>query len=137
MELLVVSAGGAVVTLAVTGLLYVVFRDRWGGQRSSGRVATTTPPDRVLEAAVAIGRQRLKASVVEERRGRVQLKIPVTWRSWGERVEVHACSAPEGSGWTEVEVTSRSRLRTTVLDWGENRANVETLLAGIDALGEV
>lgn len=132
---LVGAATGAVVTAAVVllvlVLVFVLFRDRWGGRSAAGRATTDRPPDAAILSAVRAAESELRATVVVQEPERVELRVPVSWRSWGERVVV-AAERPSGpGGWTEVTVDSSSRLRTTLLDWGRNRSNVDVVLRAV------
>jgi hypothetical protein len=52
----------------------------------------------------------------------------MTLRSWGEVVRVTAHAREHG---TVLNVQSRSKVSITLADWGKNRRNVETVLAGL------
>jgi len=61
--------------------------------------------------------------------GWIVAKAPMSFRSWGERVEV-VVGAPDSS-WAYVTVSSRSIFG--LIDWGKNRENVERVVDGITA----
>lgn len=55
----------------------------------------------------------------------VEAKVGTSWRSWGEVVIARVADAtPEGR---LVHLTSRPRLRTTVVDYGKSHANLEAV----------
>ena len=62
---------------------------------------------------------------------KVRLSFPWTWRSWGEKLTIQIEDE------SRVLIRSRSKVWTTLIDWGKNRANVnwawhhlQTALAG-------
>jgi hypothetical protein len=48
-----------------------------------------------------------------------------SWASWGERVTIRLEGLPEGG--TLVDIHSRPRLSTTLIDYGKNQRNVDRL----------
>ena len=58
--------------------------------------------------------------------GRLDAKTGMTWKAWGERISfgVQRISDTE----SEIEVTSRPIIRTTLIDYGKNLENVEEIL---------
>ena len=58
--------------------------------------------------------------------GRIEAKAGMTWKTWGERIsfDVRKISDRE----SEVEVSSRPIIRTTLVDYGKNLENVERIL---------
>lgn len=55
----------------------------------------------------------------------MEVKTGISLRSWGEKLRIEL--APEGSG-TRVSVSSASRLKTTLIDYGKNNENVNAIL---------
>jgi hypothetical protein len=60
----------------------------------------------------------------------VGARIPWSWRSWGEDLDVTIIREDAES--TDIIVKSTSSVKTTIVDWGKNRINVDKLLAQID-----
>jgi hypothetical protein len=59
------------------------------------------------------------------------VNVPAALRSWGERV---SCTVePTGSG-SRIVVHSRSRVSTTLFDWGKNGDNVEQVIVALRQL---
>ncbi len=56
----------------------------------------------------------------------LEARVNGTWASWGERIE---CRVTPADGATEVSIRSRPALRTTIVDYGKNRENVERIRA--------
>ena len=67
--------------------------------------------------------KRAKVDQSDEQAGVVELKVGVSFKSWGERVRIEL--SPEGEGSTRAQVTSRASLKTTMADYGKNRDNVQ------------
>ena len=60
----------------------------------------------------------------------VGARIPWSWRSWGEDLDVTIIGEDAES--IDIIVKSMSSVRTTIFDWGKNRINVDKLLTQID-----
>lgn len=85
---------------------------------------------RAAEAAVA---QAFFAPPSVHRQGSVtvlEVRTPMSWRSFGERVRIELAPA-RGDG-VLVRVGSRPTIRTTLVDYGKNRMNVEAVRAGME-----
>jgi hypothetical protein len=54
-----------------------------------------------------------------------------SFRSWGERV---SCTVEPTQAGSRIVVRSRSRLSTTLLDWGKNGDNVEHVIGALRRL---
>jgi hypothetical protein len=80
---------------------------------------------RCVSAAEAIPRGKLKQADESERR--VELKTGLSIKSWGERMVLELES--QGEAATSVQVSSRSWVPTTLVDYGKNRDNVERVIA--------
>ena len=74
-------------------------------------------------ATKRIPRARLRSSTAD----RVEVAVGMTFKSWGEVVVI---TAPARGDETVLRIESRSRLPTLV-DWGKNQRNVETVLEGL------
>jgi hypothetical protein len=71
------------------------------------------------EALIVIGG---RISVRDQAAGRLEATIPVSLKSWGEKVQVNVSGV---DGDVLVQVKSTSRLRTTLFDMGKNADNVK------------
>ena len=60
--------------------------------------------------------------------GRLEAIFPISWRSWGETVGVDVLGV---DGDALVQIKSRSRLPTTLIDWGKNGENVRRFLSAL------
>lgn len=76
---------------------------------------------RSLSATDALKRAKVDQS--DEQAGVVELKVGISFKSWGERVRIEL--SPEGEGSTRAHVASRAALKTTMADYGKNRDNVQ------------
>jgi hypothetical protein len=74
-----------------------------------------------VSAPEAFPRAKLKEA--DEQARRVELKVGMSFKSWGERVTIEL--APEGDGATRAEIGSRASLGTTMVDYGKNYDNVQ------------
>lgn len=57
---------------------------------------------------------------------RIVYSSPISWFSWGEVVALEVSSS-DGDN-VEVEIRSRCKLITQIIDWGKNRKNVTRLV---------
>jgi hypothetical protein len=76
--------------------------------------------------------RRAKVTAVEEADRIVMLRVGMSWRSWGERVELRL--HPQSPSVTDVIVTSRPVFPWTLVDYGVNAGNVERVLEWLRAL---
>jgi hypothetical protein len=53
-------------------------------------------------------------------------RVGMSWASFGEHIE---CRVQPGDGGSTLEIRSRPALRTTIVDYGKNRENVERIRA--------
>jgi hypothetical protein len=79
---------------------------------------------RAQESALRIHRSHLRTSTDEA----VEVVVGMSLRSWGEVVRI---TAREHGQVTLLHIESRSRVAITLVDWGKNRRNVETVLEGL------
>ena len=73
---------------------------------------------------------RLRARLEEtgdDRRLRFQTRM--SWKSFGEVIDIRL--EPLSATSTGVEIKSRARIRTTVVDYGKNHENVELLIGAL------
>ncbi len=87
----------------------------WQGTISGGPAGI----DDVVRGSIA-GVRGMK--VVDSLEGRIVARHRFGIWSWGEDVEVSWRPATEGI--LDITITSASRVRTTLVDWGQNRRNV-------------
>jgi hypothetical protein len=124
---------------AVAVLALLVARAMRGQGRSVCVASFTTaaPPEHVL-AALAQGAESIPhASVLGRTRTRLEASVGASRASWGEVIEAEVRPpAPPSDGVTAVVVESRSKLGSTLLDWGKNQRNVDALLEAVDRLDE-
>jgi len=80
--------------------------------------------ERCLSAADPIPRASLKDANEDERR--ITLKVPLSLKSWGERVVLRLHEA--GPSATAVEVTSKASFPLTLADYGKNAQNVQQVV---------
>ena len=68
-----------------------------------------------------------KCRILEESRinGKINAKAGVTWKTFGDRIEFIVTRIDENS--TEIEVSSRPAIRTTLVDYGKNLENVQII----------
>ncbi len=80
---------------------------------------------RSLSAAEAFKKAKLHES--DEAARRVELKVGMSMKSWGERVSIELTADDEST--TTAQVSSRASLGTTMIDYGKNHDNVEQVKA--------
>ena len=85
--------------------------------------------DRAFDLVIA-GLERVKnCKITLENReaGRIEAEAGQTWKSWGEVItaEIHL-TEDEG---TRVSVSSRSQVKTTLIDFGKNQENIRAILS--------
>ncbi len=96
------------------------------------RITVPLPPEQALAACRAAVEQVPKATGVQlDTQTTLQARVGMTWRSNGERIR---CSVRPVDGGSEVEIHSRPWLRTTLLDLGKNRENVDRIRAALEEL---
>lgn len=61
--------------------------------------------------------------------GVLRAAVPISIYSWGENVELFVIE--DGPGATHVMVTSQSKVRATLIDWGKNRRNAKRILGAL------
>ncbi|BCB89330.1 hypothetical protein Psuf_066430 [Phytohabitans suffuscus] len=86
-----------------------------------------TPPEAFRRVGEVLG--RTFGGPVEQVSGtELAVTTVVNLRSWGERV---SCVVEPSGGGSRVVVRSRSRLSTTLFDWGKNGDNVERVISAL------
>jgi hypothetical protein len=77
-----------------------------------------------LEAPTAVRRASLKDT--DEETHTITVKVPISFKSWGERVTLQL--RPAGPDATTVEVTSTASFPLTMADYGKNAQNVQQIV---------
>ncbi len=77
-----------------------------------------------------------KCKIQNENRsqGKIVTKAGMTWKTWGDVISFEICKT--GNDGIQVEVSSRPALRTTLVDYGKNLENVETIVGFLNAYDE-
>ena len=123
---------GGMMTVVI-GLPHLLRARRFGvaGALSVNQAATATiavPVNVAVKAAESV-LARMRARSIRTTRDGVPVilaRMPISFRSFGERVRVSFASTSEGS--VRVDVQSRPWLRTTICDYGKNLENIEVFL---------
>lgn len=137
MGLFVSWSGGVIGAVVFGGVFVAIIRAMSRAARRTvpgvsapaqvGHLALERSPEDVLVTALEAVRS-LQVTRVTEDDGVVTGHTRVSWRSWGEVVTVQVRAAGGGS---DVRVGSRPRLRTTLVDYGTARRNVETVVRAL------
>jgi hypothetical protein len=85
--------------------------------------------DRLLTDVVKILENGWRPRRLTKHQDSVSARIPLSWRSWGDDLDVRVTHEDAES--VTVTVTSTAVLKTTLIDWGKNQSNVKKLLAEI------
>lgn len=91
-------------------------------------VALALPPEEALarcRAALEANRH-FRDVRVDPASGTVNARSRMSWASFGEVIE---CRVQPGDGGSTLEIRSRSAVRSTIVDYGKNRENVERIRA--------
>lgn len=109
------------------------------GVQSSGKVEFKFPINTVFHTIVdAAGKNQLTPYALDgadESAGRVALTSGASFSSWGEKIVIQLTD--NGNGTTSAVITSASRVKTTLVDYGRNSRNVRKIATEIaQALNE-
>ena len=125
---------GVLMALVLGTMQVVGFRNAPRGASLSPKqardVAVVTGPDladRILSALRTLPAEVTGADVPA---GRYAARTRRTWTGWGEEVVVQLTGDPARPVAT---IASRPRLRTTMVDYGKGRRNVEHVVRALDA----
>lgn len=99
--------------------------------RQSGRLHLLGTVDELRGHALEVLRALPARKVHVDEPNRVTGRTGTTWRSWGELLSIELEPAAAG---TSVVVRSRPRVRTTLVDYGKGRRNVEALTTHLQTL---
>jgi hypothetical protein len=75
---------------------------------------------------------RVHMDSVDSGAGKIHAQAGMTWKSWGESIDVSI--VPGSAGGSVVTVESRPAMSSTILDYGRNLENVETIARSIEDL---
>ena len=79
----------------------------------------------------ALDNMALREVQSDESSGAITAKTKMTWKSFGEIIDIRIIGLNENK--TRIEVQSRPLLRTTMVDYGKNLENIEKILTSISA----
>lgn len=92
-------------------------------------ISLHVPCDRAFDLCAATMDLIIKCSIQEVNRpqGRIIAKAGINWKTWGDTItfDIHSMSDKD----TEVKVSSRPTSWTTLVDFGKNLQNVETIIS--------
>lgn len=84
-------------------------------------------------AAAALGLLKPRSVVVSETGDvRITASTRMTWKSFGERIEV--CALPLGVGQSTLHISTRPIVRFTIVDYGKGLNNLDRLTASLSGL---
>lgn len=121
--------------LWITGKINAKAIEKRGIAKSDGPVSSESihvraHPNEVIDIIIGTTEQIPRARVMRSDQRGLDIQMGMSFRSWGERVQVEV--TPQEVG-TSVTVTSRPALRMTLFDYGKGQENVRRLM---DALNE-
>lgn len=90
-------------------------------ERRGSLVVASSPTQAFHRAERVLRRLGGEITRSDPQAGRIEAKLPMSARSWGERVHVDVAG---DEGEVLLTVVSRSRLPTTLFDFGKNADNV-------------
>ncbi len=87
------------------------------------------PYDKLFDLCVISLGLVKKCRIREENRsqGRIVAKAGINWKTWGDTISFDINRMNDG--YTDVKVSSRPTARTTLVDYGKNLENVETIVS--------
>jgi hypothetical protein len=86
---------------------------------------------RCQQVADAIPKSKLKRT--DDSANTIELRTKVSIKSFGEKVELDL--VPEGERATLVRVSSQAVVPTTLVDYGKNQANVNSVVSWLQSIG--
>jgi len=98
------------------------------GVHHTRTVELRLPYDRAFNLCIESLKLIKKCNVQKEDRshGKIIAKACATWKSWGEIISFDICKIDDER--TQVTVSSRPVLRTTLVDYSKNLENVESII---------
>ena len=79
----------------------------------------------LLDSAADILQQHWRLRRLQRKPGAVVARTKISFLSWGDDIRVEVTS--EAAQPAAVAISSQSVIKTTIIDWGVNRRNVERL----------
>lgn len=120
---------GFAITLAVIGF---ALRGRRACLYEADLLLAAPPAQALQRCLQALTLLDPGAKVLLADEERVEARLPLSWKSWGERIRFELTPTPEG---TRVRAGSWCRLPTNLADWGRNQENVRRLVAALELSG--
>ena len=71
-------------------------------------------------------RQKYKVKTKDSLGGRINAKAGMSWKTWGEIITFSVNKKDENV--MQIEISSRPSVRTTLVDYGKNIANVNSIV---------
>ena len=69
--------------------------------------------------------ERSNVKTADSSTGKIEATVGWSWKSWGEKIAIDISKSKENQ--TEIAISSRPALRTTIVDYGKNFENVENI----------
>jgi len=128
------AAFGLIFSLIVC-LIHRIAKKRAGLKGTSDRAAATRSLDLSLDAKQAFDlvlagfEQVRKCEITHADRdaGIIEAESGQTWKSWGERIAAQIVAVESGT--SRLTLTSRSAVKTTLVDFGKNQENILAVLS--------
>lgn len=97
------------------------------GPAQSKTVTIDLPYETALAKSVqALDTIKAKVTHKEEANGIIRAKTSINWKSWGEAIEIRLAKQEDGK--VMMTVSSRPKLRTTLVDYGKGLENVTSIV---------
>jgi hypothetical protein len=94
--------------------------------KQSKAIESNLPFDSGFEKCVnALGHFGAKITAQDKAQGRIEAKTGMTWKSFGETISIHLDDLKNGT--IKIQISSAPVIKTTIMDYGKGRANVETI----------
>ena len=129
------AVSGVVFSAIITGLTWWSDLRNGGGRVRAEREALVPMPaeeafERCLRALTELNGGTIIAADADT--GGIEARTGISWQSFGEVVEVEIEPGVEG---TRLRVRSAPRLKTTLVDYGKNRQNVDRVMRAVGGAG--
>lgn len=94
------------------------------GKKASKRIEIQLNYDRTFELIFkTLSALAWSITEINKRDGIIKADVSMSLKSWGERIHITCSSLSPNL--SVIEVSSRSRWASTLVDWGKNKENVE------------
>jgi hypothetical protein len=128
------AAFGLIFGLVVC-LIHLIAKKRAGLNGTSDRAAASQTLDLSMDAKQAFdlvlaGLEQVRKCEVthaDRETGIIEAESGQTWKSWGERIAAQIVALESGK--TRLTLTSRSAVKTTLVDFGKNQENILAVLS--------